>query len=504
MFNFGKHARLISFFMGAVGLYLLTRLYNILSLPIFTDEAIYTRWSQIASTDANWRFISLVDGKQPLFIWFSMIVVRFVSDPLLAGRLVSVGAGLATLFGLYFVGYSLFKSKRIGFIASFLYILFPFGLVYDRIGLYDSLVGALSIWSLYFTILLIKRKQLDVALILGMVMGMGTLNKTSGFFSVYLLPVSLLLFNFKSSQKIAKFLKWVLLAFVATAFTYIYYSVLRLSPFFHIVDAKNGIFVFPFSEWIQHPFLYFDSNMHGLVDWLVRYLTVPVVVLVLGSFIIHRKNYIAEKLFLFAWFFLPFLALGLFGKTLYPRFILFMTLPLLVLAAYSLHALLSGVKNQFYKIIILLLFTGIMIRTDYYILNNFSSAPIPKIDLEQYMTGWPAGGGVREAVEFFTEKSQKEKIYIGTQGTFGLMPYALEIYLKDNKNVVIEGIWPIKDTIPQNLLDNAKKMPTYVLFYQPCPQCVTLGGAPIAWPLKKVLDIEKRKDTHFTIYQVIP
>src|SRR6266705_3402180 len=49
-----------------VVLFFITRFFNILSLPIFTDEAIYIRWAQIALHDANWRFISLTDGKQPM------------------------------------------------------------------------------------------------------------------------------------------------------------------------------------------------------------------------------------------------------------------------------------------------------------------------------------------------------------------------------------------------------------------------------------------------------
>lgn len=64
-------------------LFLGTRLFNILSVPIFTDEAIYTRWSQIARYDSNWRFISLTDGKQPAFVWLNMIVMRLFDDPLL-------------------------------------------------------------------------------------------------------------------------------------------------------------------------------------------------------------------------------------------------------------------------------------------------------------------------------------------------------------------------------------------------------------------------------------
>jgi len=36
-------------------IYFVSRFYSILSLPIFTDEAIYIRWAQIAKQDANRR-----------------------------------------------------------------------------------------------------------------------------------------------------------------------------------------------------------------------------------------------------------------------------------------------------------------------------------------------------------------------------------------------------------------------------------------------------------------
>ena len=104
----------LEFFVLAllVILYLASRFYSILALPIFTDEAIYIRWAQIAKQDANWRFISLTDGKQPMFIWMMMISLRFIQDPLLAGRVVSVGAGLFTLIGMYFLGREMFKNSK--------------------------------------------------------------------------------------------------------------------------------------------------------------------------------------------------------------------------------------------------------------------------------------------------------------------------------------------------------------------------------------------------------
>src|SRR3989344_7532028 len=92
-----------------LGLYLLTRLTNLTQLPVFTDEAIYIRWSQIGAQDANWRFISLTDGKQPLFTWVIMALLRFVpADPLFVGRLASVLTGAASLVGMWFLALELF------------------------------------------------------------------------------------------------------------------------------------------------------------------------------------------------------------------------------------------------------------------------------------------------------------------------------------------------------------------------------------------------------------
>src|SRR3989344_4171474 len=89
--------------------YFTLRLTNLANLPIFTDEAIYIRWAQIAKQDASWRFIALTDGKQPLFVWTAMITLRLIADPLVAGRMVSVIAGFGSLAGIFFLGRELFK-----------------------------------------------------------------------------------------------------------------------------------------------------------------------------------------------------------------------------------------------------------------------------------------------------------------------------------------------------------------------------------------------------------
>lgn len=548
---------ILAFF--AILLYFSSRFLNILSLPIFTDEAIYVRWSQIANQDSNWRFISLTDGKQPSFVWATMVFLRFISDPLLAGRLVSVMAGFFTMVGLFLLTYELFKSRKIAFLTSLLYILYPFAIVYDRMALYESLVAMFFILSLYLEVLLVKKIRLDVALLLGLIIGGGVLTKTTGFLSIYLLPITLLLFNFKQKDWKLNLLKLIGYSSISIALAYTMYAILRLSPFFHIINEKNAIFVYPFSEWVKHPIDYFVNNLGGLMDWLLGYMTIPVFLLIpfsivigmrishffkkffsiyiIGSIILltaiylilghfpytkvlpfplfglvfilflyalyNNKPLLQEKLLLFLWFLIPIAGLALFGNNLYPRYVFFMSLPLLPLIGYALINLAHETNKRIAQLAILLSLSLFVVK-GYYIIFDFPHSPIPNSDLNQYSNDWPAGGGVKEAVTFFQEESKKGKVFVGTQGSFGLMPYALEIYLSNNPNVTIKGFWPIKDQPPLEILEASIRIPTYMVFYQPCSSCEDDGIAPIAWPLTEILRIKKGPYSYLTVYKVTP
>lgn len=479
--------------------YFFLRLYNIMSLPIFTDESIYVRWSQIARWDAAWRFISLTDGKQPMFVWIALNFMRLIEDPLLASRLVSVMAGFFTMIGLYLLGKELFRNRFVGIISAFLYLIYPFALVYDRMALYDSLVGTFAVWGLYFEILLVRRIRLDVALILSMVLGAGILTKTSGFFNIYLIPTLLILFNFKDKNKKSIIVKWAILSALSVAISYVYYFVLRLSPFYHIINEKNSIFVYSFGEWIINPLAYLDSNLHGLLDWLYSYLTLPVLLLVFVSYMISFK-YFREKLLLTIWFLAPFLALALFGKTIYPRFIFFMTLPLLPLAAFSIKEVLNNFGNKSLGFIIAFVFLLFFFKTDYFILTDFSKAGIAKADISQYINDWPAGGGIKEVIDYLDKKSVKEKIYVVSLGTFGSLPtYSVEIYLGDNKNVEKRGIFPVPPQIPEDLLIKSKKMPVFVFVSNQ----KEFEAQIKTWPLDEIMKIRKGSANSFTwLYRV--
>ncbi len=483
--------------------FLVTRFYNLTLMPIFTDEAIYVRWAQIANYDASWRFISLTDGKQPFFIWLMMVVMRIFKDPLFAGRAASIFAGLGTMGGLFFLGLTIFRSKGVGLLAMFLYLVYPFALVYDRMALMDGLVGMFCVWALLFEILLVKTLRLDIALILGMIIGGSILTKSSGLFNLYLLPFSLILFPWFEKNVARKLLLWLGLAVIVVVESQAIYSILRLSPFFHIITEKNAIFVYPFGEWLQHPLRFLEGNFKGLWNWFTVYFSWPMIGVLVWAAITGRR-YWREMLLTLVWFGLPFFLLALFGKVLYPRFIFFMTLPLLPWAAFAFFKIYCVSNKLVYALVKksplfaagFLVLAGLWLYTDWRLLTNPYLAPIPESDQDQYLNAWPAGGGVKETVAFLEQESKKGKIFVATEGTFGLLPAGLEIYLYQNKNIEIKGFWPLNDPLSEEIIQKAKLQPTYLITNR-------LQATPEKWPVSLVSRFRKGVGKDFlSLYKV--
>src|ERR1035437_2049252 len=81
--------------------YFVFRLINLTKLPIFNDEAIYLDWGWRETHRDGFLYYSLYDAKQPFLMWIFGIAESIISDPLFAGRLVSVVSGFLTLIGIY-------------------------------------------------------------------------------------------------------------------------------------------------------------------------------------------------------------------------------------------------------------------------------------------------------------------------------------------------------------------------------------------------------------------
>jgi hypothetical protein len=451
-------------FTALIIFYFFSRLINLTLIPIFTDEAIYIRWGQIALQDPVHRFISLEDGKQPMFVWLILPALKWISDPLMAGRLVSVFSGSLSLAGLVVLSWKLF-GERVGWISGFIYIISPFFLLYDRLALYDSLTTALMVWALFLTILMSEYLRLDIALLLGMTIGAGFLTKSSAQFALILLPSTLLLFDWKAKERVNRLFKLAGLGAIAALLSKGIELILRLAPLSHMIGLKDHTFIVTNQEFIAHPFERLLGNLGGLWSWIQSYATYPLMVLLIIGLIYGLKRYRAKTLFLSLWFLVPFFALASFGKVLYPRYLLFMLAPLIPIVALGISKISQWGPCRHLSIC-LFVYLSIILYPAYFsykIIYDPIFAPFPNVDRFQLLDDWPSGYGINEVVDYIKLRAKDEKIFVGTEGTFGLTPAALNIYLKDNKNVEVKGYWPVDTSIKELTEIALTGKPTFLL-----------------------------------------
>lgn len=466
-FHFSQRDFLIALFLGVA--FFFTRIVNLRLWPIFTDEAIYTRWSQIGLHDAAFRFISLTDGKQPLWHWTAMGFMKFIADPLLAGRLVSVFSGFAAMVGIWFLTFELFSSKKAAFISSYLYLITPSVLIYDRMAIVDSMLSLWGIWTLYFGIKTAKLLRFDLALLTGFALGAGLLTKSPAAFLEYLYFLNLLFL--KNRQQ---FKKWILLLFPTLTVAEGMRNIMRLSPWMHMISQKNSEFLVSFPQFLKDPFHWFWGNLPSLWRWWLGSLTLPVMLLVILGLVLtflsresplSLRRHSKSVFYLLFFSFSQFLAFAALGKVIFARYLLFLTPPLLTLAAAAVAKICTYTQKTFWLFIFFLSFSLAAGSLDLLILTDPLRAPIVKSDKDQYINGHSAGWGVPEVISYLQKESRTQSIFLGTQGTFGLMPASFELYLWDNKNIKIRGYWPVS-RVPDEVVEIAEKMPTYFIYYE--------------------------------------
>jgi len=431
--------------LGITLAYFVSRLYHLSSLPIFVDEAIYSRWAQIALHDASWRFISLTDGKQPLFIWVAMPFLHFVRDPLIATRLVSVFCGYLTIVGLWYAGF-LLKDKRTGYLAATLAVITPFLFFYDRFAVMESMLTASGIWLFCLSIILAKTKRLDVALVLGIAAGLAFLVKSPAQAFIALVPAAYLFMADDKArfhkQNILKYLGLLLVVFVLAE---LINNIQRLSPWMYMITRKNGDFVIsPLKMLSDHPYRIWQ-NFIDSQRWLIAYLTLPIYALSLFGFAKLTK-YFSKFLLVSAWFFGPLFILITTALLYRPRYLVFIV-PFALL--YSAFAFPVHTKHRLLLLVILAIWP---LRFMYQAYFSPLTMPLLKAD-QDYVSGWAAGNGVKEISSYLANRaSLGSEIIVGTEGTFGLLPHGLELYTDGIPNLHITGYYPINEIPPLPLV----------------------------------------------------
>ena len=436
----------------------LLRIYQLNLIPVFVDEAIYVRWAQVMRAEPSLRFLPLSDGKQPLFMWAVIPFFKFIADPLIAGRVVSVLTGLGTTAGVAALGYLLFKSRKVALLASLLYALSPFAVFFDRMALVDSMLSFFGVWTLVFLILATKKLSLGFAFLAAFALGGALLTKSPALFIALLSPLALV-FTQKAKVKKIQSLNYfksigLLLAVFAVAFAM--YNILRLGENFHMIGSRNMDYVFPYSRILESPLDPLLPYLDRAVEWLVIMGPVALLGLAATGFFGNFRKYKIEVLVLFAFAALPIVVQAEYARVFTSRYIFFTLPALVVLAAASLKkfnkpAGLYGVS----VLVAVFLVQSLLFYVEFF--KNPEKANWPEHD--GYLADWTAGTGIKEAAEIIKaarDANPGKDIVVGTEGYFGTLPDGLQIYLEKEPNITVIGVGLDISHVPDSLSESAK------------------------------------------------
>ena len=405
------------------------RLYNLLLIPIFADEAIYIRWSQLILKGQY--FIPLSDGKTPLFMWLLTPFLKLIKDPLLAGRILSTLAGFATLYGVYYLTKKLFNQKTAQ-ISSFLVVFCPFLLFYDRLSLVDSLLTTLILWSIIIALKLFQKPTLKQGMILGLFWAAALLTKPSAALFIALTPSLLLLEKPKNWLKKIKSL--ILPGGLAAVIGLGIYNLQRLSSAFHLINSRSADYLRTIPEILSSWLEYFTPTYLVYFGWLISYLSSTGLITLFLSWIMALKTKTKTILLFSLWIIIPFLTQIVIGKIIYPRYLL----PIIPLIIITLAWGINKLKWLGWGLLIIILFSWI--RFDYLLLTNPIKAPLPTREQTQYFYDWSAGFGLNEITNHLNQIPADQSVLVATEGSFGTLPNGLEIYFDQSANIRIQGI----------------------------------------------------------------
>ncbi|HWS49331.1 MAG TPA: glycosyltransferase family 39 protein [Candidatus Methanoperedens sp.] len=423
-----------SLILGIICLiYFVSRIYRLDSLPVFGDEAIYLRWSQIIKSVDTLRFIPQSDGKQPLFMWLTAISLKFIEDPLVAGRIISIFAGAGSIVFLFLISKS--------FLPSLLYLFLPFTFFFDRLATADSLLSFWGILSLYLSLKLAKNPRLDLAMILGAVLGASWLTKSPAIYFVVLSFVTFVIYNYRQPKKIY-------LPLLSAFISFCIYNILRLGPQFAQIAIRNRDYIWPITEILKHPLDPLIPHLKDVFNLYGYYISIPIVLSPLIFFIFHKKyKFDLQILTIALWWILPLIANAAMAKVFTARYILFTLPPLILLLAYFLKVIF--VKKYIY--ILLLLFIPNLWRI-YQISFNPFDLKLPPTDTG-YVSGWTSGWGIKEVSEYLIDRSKVANVIVGTEGAFGTLPDGLQIYTNNVPQLTVFGVGIDITEIPAKLID---------------------------------------------------
>ncbi|MGI5841556.1 MAG: ArnT family glycosyltransferase [Patescibacteria group bacterium] len=454
-----------------------TRLINLTRLPVFCDEAIYLRWSQIIASSDAFRFVPLSDGKQPLFMWLVVPFFKIISDPLYAGRFLSVISGFFSMFTLIlifsllsnyksknpdpipFIFESLKKSFPFNLLPALFYLTLPFSFFFDRMSLPDNLLACLSSISFFLSLLLAKYLRFDISILLGISLGLSWLTKSP---AIYFIVLSLLTVFLLTIPKLN--LKTISYPVFSSLLAFFIYNILRLGPQFHLIAQRNKDYIRPLSEILKNPTNPLFSHTLSTLNLFKTYVSTPLLILLAFALLLSvlQKKFNRQYFVCFLWFFLPLLSNNIFAQVFTARYILYTIPPLILLISLAFNYVFqSSYRNVSTLLVILSLILNLSFN--YRLSSDPKNTTLPKSE-QGYLSDWTSGWGIKETYSLLNDNQKNHQIVVGTEGYFGTLPDGLQIYTASNANLKVFGVGLMFTDIPESLLETKQNgNETYLL-----------------------------------------
>ena len=461
--------------------YLILRLPNLHDMPVFTDEATYIRWTQsILANPLHNLFVSMQDAKLPLHYWLLAIARPLATDPLTAGRLLSVLLGALTipvtlLFAREF--WQLRPSVKsdptlfAALLAAFL-VTNPLIAMNQRLALAESLLLLEAITLAWLSLRLARqivedappRNVIRSTILLSLAWAATLLTKQNSSYALWILPpLALLAFTSRPPwmQNLRRFLPLYALAtigalalFIPVLFTdstFDLHTRLFYKPVFqnhtiisNWVIARENItdLLSPRSQlraqWWPH-----DPQRPLEEGWFYLYLTPPLFALVPVTllYMTHRRQW-KPLLFIAIWSGSQLIPLIALAGVLFSRYTLLGFFPLLILPAWLFADLLPRLRLRLPNlacatitaaiIALLLAWPAAMCAWS---AVDWRAPTLTKSDADQLRTRFSSGTSTEQAIDWLQQAAKRQPITIIVGHWVGLPNDMLAVAFAHDPNV---------------------------------------------------------------------
>jgi 4-amino-4-deoxy-L-arabinose transferase-like glycosyltransferase len=422
-------------------------------LPIFLDESKHLNWTQRLRGEPHF-LKPLQDGKL-LQVAVTSVTVPLCSDPLWAGRLTSVMAGVLGLWAALGLGRALY-DERVGLLAAALYVFCPFALFYDRMNLADVYLSSFAALSLLATVRLVQAPRLRAAVWLAAALTACVLSKIPGLL-VLAIPVAGALLLRAEKQ-----------AWKALATAYALAALLLVLPvayfFAHStqIEAKAAVVA-------DSRLALVIENLGLAAEWLWAYWTPPWIAAGVAAAVIALYKRRPADLLLLAAALLPVAAFVPVAFHWFPRYLLLATVPFLVLVARLLGDLLDLAAPLRRGPRLWLVAAGAVallapaLVFDAWLLWDPVRAPLPAVERFQFVSGWPSGYGWRDALARLQEerRAHPELTIVADREGHRTGQWALTAAFLNDHGVEVRGLESGEPASPGLLRQWAGERPTY-------------------------------------------